>query len=261
MNFNFNFAPLPDSGLSGRADGPVTRPNVICNIPGEDDFACNTGFGISADRTTPFLQETVTIDGQQYLHLVVGQPADGFAQEVLIRSTTRIMFGNRLSDSGGHTAANGADPLRPDAEFTGNGTGNPNSVIMKQVMSDPAGGFTQEFLKGALDRKAIISQDVENELMASNFVMDMSNSDFNTDDTAGIMTNTLSFTDPNIPGTSANFDFAQDAGASANVDSGRYTFTPVDGIQPGGTYTYWDGTIDPVLDVNWEGFKDPSQNP
>lgn len=59
-------------------------------------------------------------------------------------------------------AGSGADALGiyngRDNTWTGNGSGNPNRVIMRQIDYDPVQGTYQEFLKDQFDRKPLIYQ-------------------------------------------------------------------------------------------------------
>ncbi|VAW83233.1 hypothetical protein MNBD_GAMMA16-377 [hydrothermal vent metagenome] len=294
QTFNFNFTEQED-GL--RND----ESTVFCNIAGQADYNCQeagnsqwyTTDNLADDTTTSFLQEQVVIDGVKYYHLVVGSKEEGFVQEIYMKmgnwrqlpgvqretsfSGGRVCLAGPRTDFEERAACNGdnngGDPLRADSVFTGNGTGNPEKMVMRQFISDEPSGFTQEFLKDQLTQKPIISQDLVIGDVNLQFVMDMSNSDYNTDDTAGIMINKFVINDPNIPGDGANFDFAVDQGAGANVTGGRYKFERVfvssefiTGLDfgevdfPSSIYTYFDGSIDPVLDINWEAIKQPNQN-
>ncbi len=292
--FDFSFSAQPNAQRS-------ERNHIVCNFGGLPDLNCNeitpdgfrntqwfTGGNLADDFISPILQETVDINGETYYHVVIGEEQTGFAQEIYMKTaSTRFGIGAQrsLSDSGGmvclsfggsfeqrmacSTDTNGADPLRQDGVFTGNGVGNPSRMAMRQVVTDFA-GFDQEFFKGQTTQKPIITQNMDGGQVSSHFVMDMSNSDYLTDTTPGDMTNTLSINDPNVPTGSGNFDFATDQGADANVTGGRFTFRRTTAphtnafggitVLPSSEYVYFDGTIDPVLDVNWEVFRDPAQN-
>lgn len=279
-NFDFTFKPLPGADVGN-------LPNAICNIPGQTNRACNTQFGASNDSTTPFIQETITLRGKSYYHLVVGLPDSNFAQEVLIGTGTTIAFGNVLSDSGGGYCLpsarmtfdqmvgcdldnNARDPLGR-FERTGNGSGNPEAVIIKQVVSDVKAGFAQEFLKDQFNKKPKISQTVDDATISSTWAMDMSQISYSTDSVSGDMTNKMTVKGQDLPGGSAQFDASLLVNAGTNVTAGRYKFTPNTGragieTSPNpfwsyGTYTYFDGSIDPVTTVDWSKFRDPAQNP
>lgn len=279
-NFDFTFKPLPGADVGN-------LPNAICNIPGQANRSCNTQFGASTDSTTPFVQETITLRGKSYYHLIVGQPESGFAQEVLIGTGTTIAFGNTLSDSGGGYCLpsalmtfsqmvgcdldnNARVPLGA-FERTGNGSGNPEAVIMKQVVSDAKAGFAQEFLKDQFNKKPKLSQTVDDATISSTWAMDMSKIGYSMDSVAGDMTNKMTVKGQDLPGGSAQFDASRVVNAGTNITAGRYKFTPNTGLagiatSPNpywsyGTYTYFDGSIDPVTTVDWSKFRDPAQNP
>lgn len=279
-NFDFTFKPLPGADVGN-------LPNAICNIPGQANRNCNTQFGASTDSTTPFIQETITLQGKSYYHLVVGQPDSGFAQEVLISTGTTIAFGNVLSDSGGGYCLpsalmtfnqmvgcdldnNARVPLGA-FERTGNGSGNPEAVIMKQVVTDAKAGFAVEFLKDQFNKKPKITETIDDATIAMTWVVDMSKIGYSTDSVSGDMTNKLTLKGQDLPGGAAQFDASLLTNAGTNITAGRYKFTPNTsraGIETSpnpfwsyGTYTYFDGSIDPVTTVDWSKFRDPAQNP
>ncbi len=266
---------------------------------------CQIGVGNSAPTdpdTTPFYHGQIYIDGVAYWHTIVGDPADGFAMESYIS-----MSGISLnSDSGGKPSdlfpmdtdlevlsGNGWDPLGLDPtrsfDYTGNGSADPNKVIIRQVMGgvwDAAsstwscGGasYCSEFLKGDLLTKPLISQTI-NDLpagMSSYFLLDMSMLSYSDDTTAGTLVNTLTLTD--VP--SGDFDMATDTQAGRSlVTGGRYIYTPCSNpaVSGGhcwqdanifdgtwdyqeGSYGYVDGGTDPLA-YDWGLYWDPDQNP
>jgi len=288
QTFNFDFTEQED----GQRNDEST---IFCNTAGQADYNCQeagnsqwfTTGQLADDTTTSFLQEQVVINGIKYYHLVVGKKEEGFVQEIYMQmggvswrqlpgvARDTSFSGGRVCLAGPRTGFeervacnrdnNGGDPLRADSVFTGNGTGDPEKMVMRQFISDEPSGFTQEFLKDQLTQKPIITQDLSMGEVNLRFVMDMSNSDYNTDDVAGIMINEFVINDPNIPGNGANFDFALDQGedkfervfVQAEFITGL-GFSDVD--FPSSTYTYFDGSIDPVLDIKWEAIKQPNQN-
>jgi hypothetical protein len=277
----FNFAPVP-----GAQRGNF--PNVICNMPGYDDYMCSkqqAGYG-NGDVKTPFVQETMDLNGRTYFHVVVGQPEQGFAQELYIRTGSSLgSFGaGFFSDSGGGACfvnngmpfetmiacakdLNATNPLGP-VNPSGNGTGNPNASIMKQIVSDGTGSFSQEFLKAELEKKPKITQNYNMPGLEGQFIVDMSNSDYKTDNVTGTVTLQLEVKDPGFAGGSSAFDLAKTTSAAPNIDAGRYTYTPnTNSVKRAtgdswtyGTYTYWDGSVDRVYDIDWTRFRDPLQN-
>ncbi len=272
---------------------------------------CNIGTFPDPDTTT-FLHERIG----GYWHLVIGDPSEGFVQE-----TYTPIKNTFLSDSGGREpvfftfsgnleqwSGNGWDPLEfnnktfgPDnVSFSGNGTGNPTKVIMRQVLgsgslaatsdrvrewSCDAGQFCQEFLKSDFDFKPVITQQFDSDETTSFFKVDMSAIDYNTMGTTGIITNTLAITDPDMPDSdqvnpfgsnlitpdSSIFDMAVDSERS-NTNAGRYTYTAGigwynDGDGDGfrafdpGQYDYEDiGINADQMEMEWGVFFDPSQN-
>ena len=307
--FTFDFTP----SVNGER---FTGTHIFCSVPGEINHNCSGtnpsaevienaeqgimgpyqtqwlwGGNMADDFESRFLQEIVTIDGVDYYHLTIGDPASGFSQEVYIGRSplinTRVQSGNIFSDSGGvfcypaginipFELLEGCDtsnasyaPLRHDSDFTGNGTGNPSKMVMRQVIDSPSDGFSQEFLKNILANKPIITQTSSDATIDALFVMDMSNSDYLTDDTPGTMINTFNITAPTLMGNMGDFVFTPTEGT--NITGGRYTFQRTSKTVtydngwtrtvPSSEYTYYDGSIDPVLDVDWAAFRDPNLNP
>lgn len=298
--FTFNFTPLPNGER-------YTYRHIFCGIEGQMNHNCNsenpytgvdqrpyyTYANMGNDYDTRFAQEMVMINGVEYYHVIVGDPASGFGQEIYMATSpyaqpNNSSPGERFSDSGGAScfpgpftefaisekclmANSGADPLRHDALFTGNGTGNASKMVMKQVVRSLDGSFNQEFLKDKLSQKPVIKQTNVDADINANFVMDMSNSNYSTDSIAGVMTNTLDITVLGMPEGVGDFVFTPSAGS--NITAGRYKANRkvINNYElwPGGwtmknmysEYVYFDGGIDPVLNVNWAAFRDPAQNP
>ena len=238
--------------------------------------------------------------GVAYFHLIIGlSGTDAFAQEVYIRQQpgTDCGFGftgvlcswsaGLLGDSGGGgttlqtTSGNGWDPLRTDKNFTGNDSGDPTKMIMRQVINDTANGLTQEFLKTFYAFKPKISQTVSDANFTATFIQDMGNSDYLASTTAdnnnrGIITNkvTLIGADAGIQGNFDNtaakftFDTANGTGSNANQvnTGGRYTFLPGTGwnatstIFTEGTYTYNEGEVVDISTLDWNAFRNPADN-
>ena len=205
-----------------------------------------------------------TPTGASYVHMIVGSLTTdpitgvetGFAQEVYIRSgngaysasggkpgcnnTNAICGGSHLE--GGATmpwnSGNGqiatissiGDPLSGNQHLTGNGTGDPTRVIIRQVLKvdKPEGRIEQEFLKAGLLTKPKITQNITSTsggTMSSQFVLDMTNSDYLTNTTSGVMVNRLTLNDPTVPQPSRFFDaIASSQSGKSDVSAGRYTF-------------------------------------
>lgn len=285
-DFKFNFQPLPDAPNRVDQTQGSYRPYVVCNMPGQTNVQCDPrgqwfwAGNFAEDFTTSFLQEVVTINGIRYFHVIVDQRDQGFGQEFYMRAGgVGGAFGTaNYTDSGGAICFpsrtqtpeqagaclsnnNAADPLRRDAAFTGNGTGNPRHVMMRQTLEEAEKGFTQEFIKPFFETKPIIRQDINDGNINSEFVADMSAIDYSTTDAQANFTNRMTVTSPGFPGgSSASFDVNDNPNPGTNVTAGRYQFDQQRGGFLGGTYTYFDGAIDPVHSIDWSSFRDPAQN-
>lgn len=274
----------------------------------ELDFQPEPGFSlpfptdndIGNNDPTPFRIEegTVNVGGSniRFIHMIVSDPASGFAQEVFIKGTgplrnqgdetwqmqdaggsigTAGKNGNCRDQSqffspGGACYGNNADPLGADENFTGNSTGNPTSVEMRQVMGGTWNAttntwacdteFCAEFLKDTLMNKPKITQKISTVDMNAAFIADMSAISYSDALTPATVANTLTFTDPNASG----FDSATDTQSSA-VTAGQFTFTPGTGWDSNGTvydsgvYSYSSGNFD-LTAPDWDAYCDPSQN-
>lgn len=163
---------------------------------------------------TPMIYEMGTVNGQRYIHQVIGDPAAGFAMEIYIkvvggggRDMGPVTF--EVMDSGGSVgdtvapdcsnnwyfngtgpcSGNNADPLRAnDPDFTGSGTGNPTSVEMRMVMGGSWDALTStwscdavdcsEFIKDELNKKPKITHKIIDDELNSEFIVDMSGLDY-----------------------------------------------------------------------------------
>ncbi|NOY72779.1 MAG: hypothetical protein GXP14_10440 [Gammaproteobacteria bacterium] len=289
-----------------------------CGVGGVFSIGNNCGIGLGIELpdpdTTPFYQGVVTVDGKSYWHTIVGDPSGGFAMESYIE---RAGFGALTSFSGGRPgtfsafslegrSGNGWDPLGVDpargVDFTGNGSGDPTKAVIRQVMGDgtwdeqtstwscDSGEFCSEFLKDQLVFKPVISQTIndvagDGTTMQAQFQLDMSNITYSDDTTAGTITNTVVFTDPNSKmGGNGNFNMATDAQVGRSVvTAGRYiynncsnpnffqfggscwqVFSPYFNSSSAnyqeGSYTYSDGNATNPMAYDWGMFLDPSQN-
>ena len=265
---------------------------MICNFPnnlqchdGSRDFpggSVRSFTGVAADDTTPFVQEVVEVAGVRYYHVIVGNGtaagfdaglAQGFAQEVYIRlgsnvnkfgdltdQPTSASGGRGVADGGcvGDTCGNGIAPLRNAASvFTGNGTGNPELVIMRQVIKD--GDLFDAFEKTSFNQKPKITQRLSAADLTTEFVLDMSNSDYKASTTGdnatrGIMINTLNLINPEIQG---DFNMATSPVQNSvkNITGGLYTWAPGTNVDFGNSSgVYSDGNA--ILnDMKWQDFK------
>lgn len=287
MNWN-----APTTGFNSQSD-------FRCNMGGADaGNGCNTvpsgTFGNIADPDkTPFLQQFVTgADGKVYYHMIIGSVDSSgnpivpttanestipWAQEVYIQRGTSNCVAENCSYSGGDengfgtAGGNGFDPLLNNmtSGSTGNRSGFPTRVMMKEVMND--GQMSQTFVKSDLNVKPKITQNITTPDMTAEYVIDMSNSNYSTNTTPGVMTNKVTLIGANA-GIMGNFDatgpngnFATANVQNSNVTGGRYTFT--EGTGGGsqtfgqGTYTYIGGGDDAVSNLDWNAFRDRTENP
>ena len=205
------------------------------------------------------LPETV-IDpdnGLTYYHMIIGNPDDGFVQEVYVRTGSYGSYqGGSLSGSSG-AINNGQDPLDINSGIiTGNGGANPKNIIMRQIVSD--GEMTDEFLKDQYARKPVISQSINAPDITTGIVIDMRNSTYSDKNTPGTILNTMSLQGAEAPENQASFNMADDA-QNSYVNAGRYTYTNGSGRGGSdGTYSYVDGGSTDLANTPWENFFDPA---
>ncbi|TPW09949.1 MAG: hypothetical protein FD130_2360, partial [Halothiobacillaceae bacterium] len=183
------------------------------------DFTSDiTGLPIGPDGSgqTPFIDEIVSdpATGLSYHHLLLGSLADGFAQDVYIR-TANTYFPN----GGVGSASGGFNTGGSDVFGTGNGTntGNPTSIIMRQLLND--GELAEEFLKDQTDKKPHITQLINAPDITAMFDADMSNSTYSDNTTPGTVINTLTLVDPNIPVGTGDFSMLFD-GVTTTMEAG-----------------------------------------
>ena len=132
----------------------------------------------------------------------------------------------------------------------------------------------QVFLKDTLTQKPKITQNVSDSGISTQFVLDMSNSNYTTNATAGLMTNTVTLVGANA-GIQGNFDAAgtgtnfTTANAQAlNVTGGRFIYNPGTGwsgsgstaTYNAGSYAYVDNGGVNLTTLDWNSFRDPADN-
>lgn len=269
---------------------PQTGTAVVASVANIDCFSGTgggmMGMGGCGGDPTPFLQQVVQdAAGNQYYHVIVGDPARGstFAQEIYIRTAvsgtacwfgcTNARVGGMMGGGGGMmgmgngpaplsssagSAQNEFNPLSATETISGNGTGNPTRVHMRQINNEA--GFTQEFLKARDAFKPKITQNLTATGVVSTFSVDMSSIGYSTNNAAVPIVNTLTLTAPGIPAGSGNFDIEKFT-ATRKVEAGKYIYTAGTGDGGSfGTYTYVAGRFD-VYGLDWLAFCDPAQNP
>lgn len=308
--FELNFSAHTGSGNGQFQQGVHnTSGTTIENIGGTQFLVEDAWFDATGEAWQLPEIVTVNVDGvdQHYYHFVMGDLADGFIQETYIQTgftmpasvnprpsswLAGVADNQFASASAGSfdvvksgavitSAGNGSDPLGA-SNVSGNGSGNPNKVIMLQINSD--GEMYQEFRKETLKNKPVIYQNVYRfGEIDMTFEIDMSNSTY---DQNGLevksVTNTMQLFGDNLPAPTStgwssawgapppdatNFNMATD-GQKVNVNGGKYTYTaqPDTPSAPGGsggTYTYSDGDFN-MGGVSWDSYfrnDDPTGNP
>ena len=145
---------------------------------------------------------------------------------------------------------------------SGNGTGNPNKVIMRQKLDD--GEMTQEFIKSTFSKKPKIVQEISTTEMTSLVEIDMQAHSYNEFDNSAVsVVNTLSFVDPDnavADWSIDNPDGGRGSGkADSYVDAGQYIYSGGDAAigNANGEYTYAEGIggFD-YENANWEAYMD-----
>src|SRR3569623_438393 len=157
---------------------------VACNMSYISDAICGSGgfggdFNLngSHDDGTAFLQEQLTLGGQLYFHVIVGDyTRDSMAQEVFINASSgnQSFNGIRVADSvanNGDQTYNMTHPYSRTSRRNGTGSANPNNVIMRQIIN--SGEISMEFLKDAFSQKPLITQTITNAEMVSTVSIDM----------------------------------------------------------------------------------------
>lgn len=196
--------------------------------------------------------------GKVYKHFIIGDVADGFIQEAYIEIGVETYTNSGETWSGLATGGdyslggNNEDPLGSEWSSSGNGTANPNRVIVRQLMSD--GVIHQEYIKSAFSKKAKITQTViDPGQMTSQFEIDASKVLMNQLSTAGTMINMI-----DLAGEANDFDIASLSGdgVDINVNAGQYIY--LDGAGSGGSsgiYLYLDGGEN-VRSTDWSSYYD-----
>jgi hypothetical protein len=211
-----------------------------------------------------FIQDRVTIGGVEYWHVVVGDPATGFAIESYVTShNVAVSSANSKRggspDSGGNERAllaivepnlkapgllgqsnmpfanllgNSRDPLgigvSPSTDFQPydlSGNGTMNPTRMTMRMVVSDSDISLDVFKPLLDRKPFISQTTLDTEMIGRFVVDMRSVSYDTLNKIVPITNTLTLFGSAIF-NSGSGDFDMGMAQRSNVTAGQYTFTP-----------------------------------
>lgn len=272
--FDLNFQANPNRLANGVSSATDFSGNQIRSR----GFDCNRGsdincaHGPSADtEKTPFLLEIVPDpnSGQNYFHMIVGDPASGFAQESYVKvssafwpnSNSGSSSGGSITNGGGMSSGTfaGSGPLLGAQANHGNATGNPTHTQIRQVLT--SGEISQEFLKNTYANKPKITQTLTTPEILTQLVLDMSAipySGVEATNTAATIINTLDFVDATIPG---KFNMATNK-QNSTVSAGRFTWTPGSNSSIGnaeGIYNYADGSAN-VNTIDWMTFYNPASN-
>jgi len=281
-----------DFTLDWQDDNGSERVNndssVSCGVSYISDRNCSVGgfnddFDIGHDDSSAFMQEQLFHEGQMYFHVLVGDyTTDEMALEYFIKANAgnntwasgwsgsgNIAVSHSLGQAGNGEAAIDK-PYSADSSLTGTGSANPNSIIMRQLVTDSTDpAFSMDFVK---DRFLYKPKLTHTNGGAGGFdattVIDMSNSlytDITPIDETTDFDNVMVLTDPLKNGTEGDYN-VDTMGDIREFRAGGYTYTPGAGAGgAGGTYSY----IDPVEDANpaykpmnedWVSFCDTSQN-
>ncbi len=261
--FTMNFMPSTDRNTNA--------PIYQCNRAGFSDVGCQAFGPYVTFETTPFLMEEVVVAGVNYVHIIVGDPADGFAQEVYIEgangagaSTYTAASTYALAENHPTSGTPGLGPLTGP----GNASANPEKVIMRQVVggewdlatttwSCGAATFCADFFKDNLLTKPRITQTVIDGDMTSFFDMDMRGSVYSGVALADMVSSPIvnSVTLQNVPG--AEFAMTPEYTNDSVVSGGRFIYTEGLGNRGSeGTYTYAEGDFDTAAE-DWTIYRDP----
>lgn len=297
--FTMNFQPLGDLSESNAILQPAPGD---CNR-GDNPAPCNTeAVGYLANEPTPFFMENVEIEvspGEfvEFVHYVVGDPAQGFAQEMYIRGN--VVGGLSLSRSSSTFAAPFAtaqnDPINggvasgpltervqvldPDTGApmvdpeTGrfittdltNGRGNPTRMVMRQVLGGEWDGENLSCDGSEFCMEFLKDSELTKPLIRQRIESGVVTADFSID-MREISYDDIDTAAPIVNRVTFNeeipgeFDMATDIQLST-VTGGRYTYLPGGGEDGSlGTYEYWDGGFN-MENIKWETYRDPFINP
>ena len=259
--------------------------SASCGMSYISDRNCSGfDFQFGHDDNSAFMQEQLFHDGQMYFHVLVGDhTTDEMALEYFIKANSgnNAWASGRRSGSGniavshslgplGNGVAAISQPYSADSTLTGTGSANPNSIIMRQLVTDSADpAFSMDFIKDRfLYKPKLIQTNGGTGGFDATTVIDMSNSlytDITPIDESADFDNVMVLTDPLKNGTEGDYN-VDTMGDIREFRAGGYTYTPGSGTGgSGGTYSYIDPTEDAnpaykPMNEDWVSFCDPSQN-
>ncbi|MFC1748885.1 FG-GAP-like repeat-containing protein [Pseudomonadota bacterium] len=219
------------------------------------------------DNSTGIEQPEIVFDpttNSSYIHMIVGSLESGFIQESYVEIVNNTdCFGGYCWARGAYDGdttsfstdgwGNSVKPLDSNPAFSGSGTANPNRVLIHQIVND--GEMTSQFLKDKYDKKPAIAQTIFNSQIQMTTLIDMRNSDYDTDFIEGVVINTMSLLGSDAPFDSAEFNSLIDS-QDAVVNAGKFKY--IEGAGTGGasgTYEYVDGTYD-TMSIDWVDYFD-----
>ncbi len=265
--YALNFTPLIANPTQSQSVANIGCKDGVSTVGGHHrtEFSCGDGIY--------FMQEVITEGNNTYYHVIIGDPVDdAFSQEFYIRGAGCCWFTEKgpawnpmygeapLSASYGDTGkllSSAFFPLAP-VTLSGNGSGNPNRVYMKQINQDNE--MYLEFEKSFEDKKPRITQVIDDGEVVSEFILDNSNAGYSESIAAGEYKNTLTLLTPEkTPLAVGGYDIAKEAPDQV-VTGGLYTY--VDGPEPEGAfgmYFYVEAEYDPVY-IDWLAYCNPEEN-
>ena len=145
--------------------------------------------GGTGTDNTPYLVEIIDSGGNDYWHMIMGDPATGWAQEIYYRNEgAGSSQGGIQSPAGGKGGGNmkgnnATRPLHLNADISGNGTGKPTSIAIRMYLNED--GVELDFFKSEFDKKPMITQTlVVPDVIRTEFQIDMRNLDYSTSNVA-----------------------------------------------------------------------------
>ena len=309
-DFSLDFQQDPDDFRGGYISNYAimnTPSESVCNRDGFGQCTTNTDerFLVTHEcgwpscsvvpkhgESTPMIYEKIRRNGVDYLHMVIGDPADGFAQDVYIRGNYFNAQDSLATSTwaSGHNDGLNFDPTPGTGPLQGggNGSANPERVIVRQVLGGRWDGdsdawtcegstFCSEFLKDNMLTKPRILQQVNEPDMISEFEVDMRTVGYSDMNTVLPMVNKVTVISPSFfYGDEGNFDITKERvyeGPTDNeiitknsvITAGRYRYIPTADLTESGqygangSYQFWDDSFD-VESVDWCNYYVREQN-
>ena len=262
------FGAQPNAGTCNRDGLGACYTDIFTNYlynpaPGDCSVFWCPGGGIQ--EGTPFHYEQVELNGQGYIHMIIGLPQDGFAMELYIRGADNQDSTSRASWASKHSLGYNNSPGNSMLQDQSAGTGNPEKVAIRQVIGGAWDDATKtwtcsdtvycsEYLKDTLLTKPKITQKISDVNMSAEFMVDMRNIGYREDmsgtgflsaNTVAPMVNTVTITAPNMfQGNEGNYDMSAIPRYVDNVDKEVIT---ADVQLTAARFTYTEGIEDPEL--------------